>query len=194
MSTTRQEKGSTRDKILQTALKLFADRGYFSTSIHDIRRVAELSIGSIYHHFAAKEAIADALYRQLVESISEDLRLATTGLRTYPEHYKAIIRTLFERCETDPDCMRFILHARHQEFLPDEPPICSSQPFEFMKRLVEEGLASGDIRPMQSIVAAAALFGGPIRLMHLRLDKVLESSLPELLEESWECAWSAVKA
>lgn len=193
MKTSPATTGTTRDKILHTALTLFADQGYFSTSIHDIRRVAGLSIGSIYHHFSSKEAIADALYRQLVSSLNETLTTAIIGLATYPERYKAIISALFEQCETNPDCMHFILNARHQEFLPDEPPICSSQPFIMMKNLVEEGIAAGEIRPMPSMIAAASLFGGPIRLMHLRLDQVLDDPLPTLLEESWNCAWSAVK-
>ncbi len=185
---------STRDKILHTALLLFARDGYFSTSIQDIRRGSGLSIGSIYHHFAGKEAIADALYQQLINSLSLDLEQASAKVTSYPERYKAIIGSLFQRCESQPEAMRFILHARHQEFLPGEAPICSARPFEFMKKLVDEGIACGDIRPMNAMVAAAALFGGPIRLMHLYLDQVLEVSLMELLDESWSCAWNAVKA
>ena len=56
----------TRDLILSTALRLFVERGYFASSIHDIRHAAGLSIGSIYHHFDSKESIASAIYDDLL--------------------------------------------------------------------------------------------------------------------------------
>ncbi|MCG8083292.1 MAG: TetR/AcrR family transcriptional regulator, partial [Candidatus Thiodiazotropha taylori] len=36
------------DRILSTALDLFVERGYHNVSIHDIQKMANVSIGSIY--------------------------------------------------------------------------------------------------------------------------------------------------
>ncbi|MGA7800146.1 MAG: helix-turn-helix domain-containing protein [Gammaproteobacteria bacterium] len=56
-----------RCHILETALQLFSRNGYFNTSVHDIRRAGGISIGAIDHHFPGKEAIASALYEELVD-------------------------------------------------------------------------------------------------------------------------------
>ncbi len=49
-----------KKKIIDTALRLFSDKGYFNTSLQDIRKEANVSIGGIYHHFKNKEEIASA--------------------------------------------------------------------------------------------------------------------------------------
>lgn len=52
----------TRARILDAAQELFAEQGYERTSIQNIvDRLGDLSKGAIYHHFASKEAILEAL-------------------------------------------------------------------------------------------------------------------------------------
>jgi len=193
--TTLQEKSQLKhQRILDMALKLFTRRGFFKTSVHDIQRETQVSIGSIYHHFGNKEAIAKAL----LDSIEEQLFLAVTEImsnhQSAQERCKAIISYLFEISEADPDAMHYMLYARHREFLPDEKPVCSSRPFSLMKEIVATGIEAGEIREMDLNVAAVSIFGGPIRLIFLRLDGVLEQKLPHYLDACWQSSWRGVTA
>ncbi len=52
----------TRDKILQAALDLFAEKGYQATTLRDIASAADVSLGLTYRYFAAKEQLIVALY------------------------------------------------------------------------------------------------------------------------------------
>jgi len=54
----------SRTAILDAALELFSHRGYGATSMRDIAGKAGVSTGSVYHHFADKEAIFLALLQQ----------------------------------------------------------------------------------------------------------------------------------
>lgn len=54
----------SRTAILDAALDLFSHRGYGATSMRDIAGTAGVSTGSVYHHFADKEAIFKALLEQ----------------------------------------------------------------------------------------------------------------------------------
>ena len=60
-----------RKRIVHTALRLFASRGYHSTSIADILRESDCKRGSLYHYFSSKEelgyAVIDESIRLLVE-------------------------------------------------------------------------------------------------------------------------------
>jgi TetR/AcrR family transcriptional regulator, transcriptional repressor for nem operon len=47
----------TRDRIVLTALELFAVKGYASTSVADILAAAEVNAGSVYHFFEGKQAL-----------------------------------------------------------------------------------------------------------------------------------------
>jgi len=183
-----------RARVLATALQCFAARGYFNTTIPDIVRHSGVSTGALYHHFGDKEGIARALYDTLLERMGaalDAIEVRHTGAR---ERCRAVVAHLFDQAEAEPEAVRFMLSSRHQEFMPELAPVCSSRPFVQMSRMVERGMTEGVMRRMDPVVAAAALFGGPLRLIQLRLDGLVEQPLPTLLEESWACAWRAVRA
>ena len=182
-----------RDKVLETALTMFSERGYFNTSIHDIRREAGVSTGAIYHHFQNKEMLAKSLFDSLFVTIENEINDACDGRQGCQARSRAIIERLFELTLRQPKMMQFILLAQHREFLPAEPPICTSQPFQFMRQIVEEGMASGEVRQMEPWVAATAMFGGALRMMNLQLDGALDRPLPEFLDEVVDCAWRAIR-
>lgn len=50
-----------RQELLNTAERLFCQRGYENTSVQDILNAASLSKGGFYHHFAGKEEVLTAL-------------------------------------------------------------------------------------------------------------------------------------
>ena len=66
----------TRDRILDTAEALFAERGFAGTAVRDIAAAVGLTAASLYNHFAGKEALyAAVLERGLrpVIDVLEDL-------------------------------------------------------------------------------------------------------------------------
>ena len=191
-ASSRRRGSELRDQVLDTALRLFSERGYFNTSIHDIRRAAGVSIGAIYHHFGNKETLARSLYERLLGQMDEAIGEACAVKTGCLARSRAIIARLFELTGREPRMMQFVLLAQHREYLPEEPPICSSQPFQFMRRVVEEGIAAGEVRPIEPWVAATAMFGGALRMMNLHLDQALDRLLADYLDEVVECGWRAI--
>lgn len=183
-----------RNKILTTALELFSERGYFNTSIHDIRRAAGVSTGAIYHHFKNKEALAKSLYEELLRQMDLAIEEACFNRSGCLERSRAIIEKLFSLTLEQPRHMQFVLLAQHREYLPDEAPICSSKPFQAMKTVITEGIEAGEVRDLQPWVAATAMFGGALRMMNLQLDGALDRPLTDYIDEVVECAWRAIKA
>lgn len=53
--------GTTRDRIVMEADKLFYERGFEHTSFADIADAVGISRGNFYHHFKSKDAILDAV-------------------------------------------------------------------------------------------------------------------------------------
>ena len=55
---------TTRDRLVFAALQLFAQKGYGSTSVADVRQAADVHSGSLYHFFPGKQdlllAVLDA--------------------------------------------------------------------------------------------------------------------------------------
>ena len=55
----------TREHILETALDLFAEKGYAETTMRDIAGAADCSLGLAYRYFARKEEFILALYERM---------------------------------------------------------------------------------------------------------------------------------
>ncbi len=53
--------------ILDVATRLFTEKGYDATSLQDIINDTKLSKGAIYHHFASKEEILEAIFNRIGE-------------------------------------------------------------------------------------------------------------------------------
>lgn len=67
----------TRERILATALRLFARRGYSAVSIEEIAQEAGVTKGAVYHWFADKDDVGRELQHDLYE------RLALTSMRAF---------------------------------------------------------------------------------------------------------------
>ncbi len=182
------------DRIIAAALQLFTRRGYFNTSVPDMAKAAQVSVGSIYHYFKNKEDVARALSEHLTDGLQAELARITREHETAHDRCRATIAVLFESTESNRDAMEFMLYAKHREFLPVARPICSSKPFETMRGFVQDGMERGEIRIMNIMVASSCLFGGAIRLITARLDGVLSEPLTDWLDDTWECAWRGVAA
>jgi AcrR family transcriptional regulator len=71
-----------RQNILEAAARLFARQGYHATSMRDIAAAAEMLPGSVYYHFASKEALLLAVYVEGVARIAAHVDAAVTKKRT----------------------------------------------------------------------------------------------------------------
>lgn len=64
----------TRNLIIDTAAKLFVEKGYDNTSIQDIiDNLGGLSKGAIYHHFKSKEEIMNAASDKFFEGANQKM-------------------------------------------------------------------------------------------------------------------------
>jgi TetR/AcrR family transcriptional regulator, transcriptional repressor for nem operon len=59
----------TRERLLSTALRLFWEKGYNSTSVADILREAEANSGSLYHYFPTKQDVLVGVLEQYRDGI-----------------------------------------------------------------------------------------------------------------------------
>jgi AcrR family transcriptional regulator len=52
---------ATRAALLDEATALFAQRGYAGTSLEDVASASQVTRGAVYHHFASKQALFEAV-------------------------------------------------------------------------------------------------------------------------------------
>ncbi len=77
-----------RQKVLEVAINEFAAKGYNATSINDIAKNANISIGSMYSYFASKEDLFLSIVNNayiLLEKIIKDATENSSGIFDYIE-------------------------------------------------------------------------------------------------------------
>lgn len=183
-----------RDRILHAALMLFRSKGYFKTSVHDIREQADVSIGLVYRYFKNKEEIAQTLYQELAEDVFVNIEKIIAQHTNTHDRCRAIMAYYAQLTEDFPEVVDFIFFTRHKEILPTAPPVCTGKLQGLIRQTIQEGIKNGELRPMSPAAAGPSFLGGMMRLIHLRLMGVVQEPLPTLLEEVWDAAWRAVKA
>src|SRR5262249_2602278 len=70
---------ATRRDLIAIATRLFVEHGYQGTSIEAVLREADISRGALYHHFAGKEALFEAVLEQVEAYIAEKLAAQGAG-------------------------------------------------------------------------------------------------------------------
>ncbi|HEX7046596.1 MAG TPA: TetR/AcrR family transcriptional regulator [Gammaproteobacteria bacterium] len=61
---------STRDRILATAERLFAEAGIGATSLRAITAAANVNLAAVNYHFGSKDALVEAVYRRHLEPLN----------------------------------------------------------------------------------------------------------------------------
>lgn len=99
---------TARDRILAAALAEFGEAGFERATVTAIRRRAGVSNGSFFHHFADKEAVAEALYLEALAGY-HDLVLSAVEAEGDPAAgITALVRTHLAWVEGHPDLARFL--------------------------------------------------------------------------------------
>ena len=105
MTPSKTEEINTKDKILMTARKLFAEKGYDATSVDEIVATAEVNKSSVYYYFKSKQDILDHLFTQYLDEsnilkklIISDLSISQEDIAQaleFNEKFKDTIRIMW---------------------------------------------------------------------------------------------------
>jgi TetR/AcrR family transcriptional repressor of nem operon len=104
----------TRERIVRTAVGLFALKGFHDTKVEEIQRKAEVSSGAFFHHFQSKDDLGFAVIdrhmekrRQLLDQIEQELPQSKDEgpLTAVFRRLDAIVEMLKRRQHTKGGCI-----------------------------------------------------------------------------------------
>ena len=104
---------ASRRRILKTALRLFAARGYAGTSIRMIASAAGISVGLLYNYFATKADLLGAIFEQSMRDVEASFAAADAA-STPAERIERLVRGSFAIIETNRDFWRLSYGVRMQ--------------------------------------------------------------------------------
>ncbi|HET6953068.1 MAG TPA: TetR/AcrR family transcriptional regulator [Acidimicrobiales bacterium] len=74
-----ERSAATRRELVDVAVRLFGERGYDGTSIEAVLAETGMSRGSLYHHFAGKQALFEAALDAVEQRIGSETAAAAVG-------------------------------------------------------------------------------------------------------------------
>ncbi|SEO18885.1 TetR/AcrR family transcriptional regulator [Actinacidiphila rubida] len=152
----------TRAVILETAMRLFRERGYDKTTMRAIATEAGVSVGNAYYYFESKEFLIQGFYDQMTHDHARDAASRMEGVRDFAERLEiALVSWL--------DCAADYHEFAAQFFRTAADPDSSLSPF------------SNESHPARA--TAVALFRDVLMDSDLapKLDAELAELLPDLL-------------
>jgi len=139
-----------RQRLLETAIKLFAEKGFSGTSLDEIVNAAAINKRMIYHYFGNKEK----LYQNVLlaeYSKLEILEIKTLNMDDPIEIVVGdIVATYFSFLQSNPEFVQLILWEnlnRGRSLDTMQVQLSKSPMMEFLIKVVHEGKENGTIRP-----------------------------------------------
>lgn len=93
-----------RDRILEAAVQVFAERGFHRAKVKDVAKAAGIADGTVYNHFASKDELLLGILERLNESGERPKAFAEGSNQDFKTFFTAYLRHrlefIFENAET----------------------------------------------------------------------------------------------
>lgn len=100
---------AVRDRLLNAALQLFAEKGYEATSVREIALAAEVTKPTLYYYFKSKEGLYLELANYLYETIENAVLVSTAHGETARSKIKSFILKTLNYIIKNNDNRKFVL-------------------------------------------------------------------------------------
>ena len=181
------------DLILLSALKLFAEKGFFNTSLPEIAQAAGLkNAAAIQPYFKTKQAIAAQLYSQVLESLGASVDAIRSRNPKPAEQLRGIFDLLFTLAEDAPEVLRFLLTINIREILPDAQMLMETPPFVKMAKIFQAGMKDGQIRTFDVQVIQACFWGIISQALVQLMAGTWNKNSEHYRSQIWLTAWGAI--
>jgi AcrR family transcriptional regulator len=102
------QQATSAERILSTALDLFAVRGYDATAVREICEAAGITKPTLYHFFGSKDGVLQALVQSGFQQYRALVQTAIDTPGTFRQRAKVLARAVFESASRKPRFWRFM--------------------------------------------------------------------------------------
>jgi len=141
---------SSRDRLRESAKKLFAQRGFVRTTTAEIAREARTSQSQLIKHFGSKEGILQAILEHTWREINPALRIATQRRRSPLEKLQMAMEMVLGFLERDSHLRTvYLLESRRSRGSDDVVAVSEGflQFVGFLDSILKEMVERGELAP-----------------------------------------------
>jgi AcrR family transcriptional regulator len=102
MARQAERREATQAAILEVAMRRFGEAGFAAVTIDEIAAAAGVAKGAVYHHFASKEALFEAVFERASAQLALEIRDQSVGAKDVLARLVEGSRLYFEACAKPP--------------------------------------------------------------------------------------------
>ena len=163
-----------KPQILGAAAELFSERGIHASSMNEISKAANLSKAAVYHYYESKEAMVEALVRQLFDADRPELQKLVAAdepaRKRLESHASGLVRLLEKNKVLYPVFAEFKAMASRDASVQKVLKPCFEAYIEAFTEIVSDGIRDGEFRKEvdagQAAWALASIIEGAITMRH----------------------------
>src|SRR5690242_20601203 len=157
--------GQSRDRVVETSLRMFADNGFSAVSMRDLASELGIQAPSIYSHFKSKDALLTAVVAPFIEAFSEMLDGLPAGTVS-PQDRRAWLSEAITLLAAHPRQLQLVANDRSLAHHPMLGPQLQDIRTRLIERLIQIGSVDSD--------RAVAIIGAIVYSLLPRSDRVAD--------------------
>ncbi len=182
-----------RERILAAALSLFAERGFYGTTVPEIASKADVGAGTIYRYFESKEVLVNELY-QTWKGAAISNALDGFAFEANPrEQFRMLWARWRDFIVDHPQEALFLELHHHGPYLDETSRAMEAQAMAAAVMLLETAKAKGSVRNVPVPVLIAFVQGVLMGIVKAHAEHQLLSQ-PGAADAAEICCWEAIRA
>jgi TetR/AcrR family transcriptional regulator, fatty acid metabolism regulator protein len=149
-----------RARILDAAIRVFAEHGYHGARVGDIAEDAGVAHGLLYHYFSSKDEVLRTIFVENWGELIARFRTVEETDEPAPEKLEGLAKILLRTWRNDPALVTVMVRevARSQQLQAQVEDV--REAFAIVERVIEEGQAQGTFRADVDAQLASWIFYG----------------------------------
>jgi TetR/AcrR family fatty acid metabolism transcriptional regulator len=158
----RGRSGDKRQRIIDAAVKVFAEKGFYNAKVSEIAQESGVANGTIYLYFANKDDILISLFEQemkrIIARMKAEIERESDPLRKI-ERFAAVHLSLIEERKELAEVLQVELR-QSSKFMKEYRNRKFAEYVNLISAIIREGQAAGCVRPdIMPGIAKRAFFG-----------------------------------
>ncbi|MCF7805910.1 MAG: TetR/AcrR family transcriptional regulator [Candidatus Marinimicrobia bacterium] len=147
--------------IIDTAIDIFAEKGFQQTTMQEIAETAGVGKGTIYRFYSSKDDLLSSLVEFAIEDVTNEIRQALEPIDDPVEKLRAIIAVEIAYYDDHPNLAKFLIREvlGYRMKFEDHIRQIQSSRTAILEPIIQNGLDSGEFRQVNPTTIAAAIEG-----------------------------------
>lgn len=190
----KEAPGDKQRRILDAALRVFAEYGVHGTAVPPIAETAGVAVGTLYRYFDSKEALVNAVFRDTKTLLGEHLLAGLDTTASTRELFIELWNRLTGFAQSEPAAFRFLEMQDHARYLNETSRKAKKGLLLPLNQMVVAGQQAGVFQSsLRPEVAIALFWGSVVGLFKSQRDGYLQLDEQDLYDAREAC-WRALAA